>query len=727
MASEIRITADTVQATKAVDALTRTLERAGLSAADIAPQIDTVAVATGQAADAARQASAAGTEHRGVMESLQTSWVNAAAKLAVLRTAWQAVSSVAQQVHQHLMDSATYYDMVPTAAQRAAVITAAAITKGQIEPMALARSQNALVRGDLALTSEQFEILAKSAVVLADKVGGDAADALGALTRALVSGETRSLVEFGIQLELTGTKAEKSAKLLDYLRERYAGVTVEVTNYSDEVAQINNRLKLASLQAGASIDGTASAIARGMAVAKDALRHVVGDYTGLTQSSVQAAERALRKLEDEAKSAVRDATHATMAAFSAWTPDEGTAYIGALQRAVEAQRRARDLAQQVQSYVAQTGVAYDDLYGRIVDADDAQSWLNKHAAELNRLYEKNTNKIKELGNAIMANVLPAMQQWLAHTQDLPLPSVFGAVVRSLAAMAKSDKEIKDLQYTARLADEERARAAREWAEQRRKAAEEARKEELAWGRYYQSLARAEAEDARFWAELQAADDELRRKSEQEWQRLRKQENKIRDEAEKREEAARKKRESERQKEHKKEIERANERLRLIRSETEAISSVILQAATAEKSALEGLSRSDYILRALRDYMRGEALKYAAKSIGYAAEAAAALWLNPPAAPGLAKASALAAAAAAAFGAGAYAAGKLGGNNTGKSTTSSTASQSSSTSSRVGNVEQQRTSVTIVLGRGVIMGNPDDVARAMMAAISDAQRRGTARW
>lgn len=725
MANEIRITADTVQATKAVDALTRTLERAGLSAADIAPKIDTVAVATGQAADAARHASTAGTEHRGVMESLQTSWVNAAAKLAVLRTAWQAVSSVAQQVHQHLMDSATYYDIVPTAAQRAAVITAAAITQGQIEPMALARAQNVLMRSDLQLTSEQFETLAKSAVVLADKVGGNAADALASLTRALVTGETRTLAEFGIQLELTGSKAEKSAKLLDYLRERYASVTVEVTNYSDEIARINTRLKLASLQVGANMDSTASAVARGLAVALDAIRHVVGEYTGLTQSSVQMAARALRQLDAEARKAAKEAVSATSAAVSARFDGDDRAYIEALQRAVDAQKKSLGLARQVQSYVAQTGVAYGDLHGRMWDADLAQRWLVEHAAELNRLYAKNTNKIKKLGNAIVANVLPAMQQWLAYTQDLP--SVFGAVARSLAAMAKSDKEIKDLQYAARLADEKRARAAREWAEQRKKAAEDARKEELAWGRYYQSLARAEAEDARFWAELQAADDDLRRKQEQEWRRLRETEQKIREEAQRREDEARKKRESERQKEHKKEIERANERLRLIRSETEAISSVILQAAMAEKSALDGLSRSDYILRALRDYMRGEALKYAAKSIGYAAEAAAALWINPPAAPGLAKASALAAAAAAAFGAGAYAAGKLGGNNTGKSTTSSTASQSSSTSSRVGKVEQQRASVTIVLGRGVIMGNPDDVARAMMQAISDAQRRGTARW
>jgi len=163
---------------------------------------------------------------------------------------------------------------------------------------------------------------------------------------------------------------------------------------------------------------------------------------------------------------------------------------------------------------------------------------------------------------------------------------------------------------------------------------------------------------------------------------------------------------------------------------EGLSQVTLSALFAEKKAREGLSKTEYLMKQLAAYMKGEALKYAAKSIGYAAEGVAATFWNPPAAAAAFKASALSAAAAAAFGGGAAAAGALAGKSspTSSSTSSGAGARAPDREAVGGTGTTGPASVNIVIQSrgGLLMGTMDDLAREINAGLQQAYRRGVIR-
>jgi hypothetical protein len=139
-----------------------------------------------------------------------------------------------------------------------------------------------------------------------------------------------------------------------------------------------------------------------------------------------------------------------------------------------------------------------------------------------------------------------------------------------------------------------------------------------------------------------------------------------------------------------------------------------------------LSKTEYMMKQLAAYMKGEALKYAAKSIGYLAEGIAASFWNPPAAAAAYKASAVSAAAAVAFGGGAAAAGAMAGKSSGGSS-KSTSSASAPSRETMSGTSTQRSEITVILGgRGVVIGDQDALARAIGEVMGSATRRGVIR-
>jgi hypothetical protein len=101
-----------------------------------------------------------------------------------------------------------------------AIVMADNATKGLIDAADLVNSYNALVRSGAKVTEEQFRIMAVRSVELAKATGVDATEAFKRMTRAIQTGATESLREYGIQLN-EGDKFTK--RQTDAIKQMTAG------------------------------------------------------------------------------------------------------------------------------------------------------------------------------------------------------------------------------------------------------------------------------------------------------------------------------------------------------------------------------------------------------------------------------------------------------------------------------------------------------------------------
>lgn len=96
----------------------------------------------------------------------------------------------------------------------------------------LLKARTRLTTGDFQATEAQMNALAAAAVTLARRLKIDKVEALNMLTDALVGGRgaEKALRQLGIQVELTGTEADKTSQALAVLQNNFAGVEQKAKN-----------------------------------------------------------------------------------------------------------------------------------------------------------------------------------------------------------------------------------------------------------------------------------------------------------------------------------------------------------------------------------------------------------------------------------------------------------------------------------------------------------------
>ena len=671
------------------------------------------------------------------IKGLNTAWVNAAAGMAVIEKAFNMVSSAASGVNQAIRDQAQFFSAVKNDMQLASVQMAMAASDGMIKPMTLAKGANTLMRGDLKLTQDQMDAVAKAAVEIGRATGEDVNQVFDRLSKGILKGSTEAFSEYGIQVSNVGTIQQRQQRILEQVTARYGGLSIAVNDAAEAQDAAANKSQIQMIQ----IAKQADSLSQTWTKFKDFytgefLAGGIDKLFGTSTSRTNQVKEMISNLEDVLGAKTNEInTDTQQLALEkqkyAALKEQGATYadlmvqrdkIDKLDRGiVDKSKEAKDTLNAIGKIVDQNNVSYAN-----------SGWLNAVNYETTALIEDST---KNINYNLVNQERTAASLVLIWKDMLPaVKNVFDAIPITFDLKAwryeGSDQQRKDKENALARAKQQSEAAAAAW--------EQARKEERESIRqFYEDRRTAKAEAA-----LKELDDERRARDaavkDSQDKDLAFEINKDRqrralDEARGEQimsEADRvaKKETSAKKKALDEDLENRKQYVAKTKELVEGLAAVSINAIFAEKKARDGLSRTDYMMKQLAAYMKGEALKYAAKSIGYLAEGVAATFWNPPAAAAAFKASALSAAAAVAFGGGAAAASAAAGSSK-KASSGAASNGASSTPQRetMTGTSTQRTEVTVILGgRGVVIGDQDALARAIGNVMDGATRRGVIR-
>ena len=113
-------------------------------------------------------------------------------------------------------------------------------TKGMIDTMSLMVQRNKIAEAGLDLTAKQYRIVAVAAVKMAQATGQDATAAFERLTKSILMGSSRSLKEFGIDLEETEDQVKAQKESIEKLTAKYGETTVAVETASEALFIMKN-------------------------------------------------------------------------------------------------------------------------------------------------------------------------------------------------------------------------------------------------------------------------------------------------------------------------------------------------------------------------------------------------------------------------------------------------------------------------------------------------------
>jgi hypothetical protein len=716
------------------------------------------------------------------MTALKAGWVNAAAGLTVVEKAFQHVGAAVEKVNQTLREQGQFFSAVKDDAQLAAVQISMAATDGMIKPMALAKGANVLMRGDLKLTQEQFDAVAKAAVELGRATGEDVNNVFDRLSKGILKGSTEAFNEYGITIRATGTIHERQATILKEITSRYQGVGVAARDAGEVMEKTANQTQLAMLQNAQKLDGlsqkwsefkgflatewipggldavlgtslsktnqlkdllwrlrkdvvdndlaTLDEKIRGMDLLYQARKEDrANEYKAFQQNIVEIDEEIKRKMRllelaeliakrnptQEAKDGVRrvekeivelgNARVANLAMMEQYAGRHAqqTSKIGALvAEEIQARKNALDKARDEERALLQIDALQKSGNVSVMSQFEINSQLidiRKEIAELEPGVTRDMQQqaaFLEVGRKAAEGMLSLLQS----VQPGKILSVFGETEEQRKARLKREADEAERKKAAgRAAYAKSMEETEAYLKQQEEAAGKSLDGQLAkFGQHQDAMnaLKKQKDDEAITREQLGYAEEINRKIEQQ-RRIDEARAEIIEQNAKKENEIKKKAEAE-------DLARRKEYVAKTKETIEGLSQVTLNAIFAEKKAREGLSRTDYILKRLQVYMKAEAMKYAAKSLGYLAEGIAATFWNPPAAAAAFKASAVSAAAAAAFGGGAAAAGALGGNNKPSSSgASSSRSGADAQRAEVGATEQRGSVNIIIGGSGVLWG------------------------
>lgn len=125
-------------------------------------------------------------------------------------------------------------------ANREIVTYADSAAKGQVDTLALAQKFNELRLSGIEPTKEQFAALSKAATIYAQSTGEDATAAMNRLTKAITTGSTRALKQFGIDLKTSSSLSETQADALGQMESKFSDLNVELTNNTERMYALEN-------------------------------------------------------------------------------------------------------------------------------------------------------------------------------------------------------------------------------------------------------------------------------------------------------------------------------------------------------------------------------------------------------------------------------------------------------------------------------------------------------
>jgi len=711
------------------------------------------------------------------MQTLKASWINAAAGMTVIEKAFNHVGGALAGVNKLMNDSATFMDAVKDEAGVAAVQMAMAVTEGQIRPMELARQQNVLMRGSLRLTQEQFDLVAKAAVALSDEIGGDANSAFADLSKSLVTGTTKSLAQFGIQIEEGGTKAEKTAKVMEYLSETYGGYSVEVGGAADATEKMNNQIDMQRMLAARSFDGISKMLSKFKTFYMTEFLPGIVDSIAGTKWSVAAQQIGMiNKLTDEAAVSQGAAAKSAIELRNALEQLNGMKYDHRAAGIEKEREQLKLLAIEWKIVSRAANSDYVDEFGE--NAFRIEEKLKLKAQELYDLQKrafatlKPENMTLSEKNELLAKTVNLARLGIIQNQQ----AVSDAEKASALANATGKGMENQAKWNTIIIDgrAEIARLSKLTAEADRQqelmlsgvaaqfsgllplAEKFARLMGVGTGKDAPPLPKSGKTSAGIAVDLQAEANkkmkemEKRRDEEMAASRKKKQDDaqaigeKNRetlianydkeqtilqaalDKKKAAEKVARDKKYEEDLAAYNKDLEARKAYVAKTTELVTGLAQVSLNAIFAEKKARDGLSKSDYMMKQLAVYMRGQALKYAADAIGHTAGGFASLYWNPAGAAALFTAAKFDAAAAVAYGLGSASASAMAGSGSSGSSGSSgkQTTTGAPTKEAVAGTKEQRGNLTIVVGKDAfIIGTVDELMRKINGGLNDARRRG----
>ena len=229
---ELKITANSTQAIQATAALDAQFRKT-------AETMQAGMAKAGQAADGAG-----------------SKWTELASKLSLAKTALSGVSAVFDKFQQSAKERGVLFSQFGADADigAAKLLKYSQAVDYMINANALMRSSNALVNGDLKVSEDRFESVTKAAVEFARRSGEDVNTVLKTLTDSINAGTTRGLKPFGIQLDDTGTKAQKSERILAELHKRFKDIKISVGDAAEDMDKFKNKTKAMELIGGDAIE-----------------------------------------------------------------------------------------------------------------------------------------------------------------------------------------------------------------------------------------------------------------------------------------------------------------------------------------------------------------------------------------------------------------------------------------------------------------------------------------
>jgi hypothetical protein len=121
-------------------------------------------------------------------------------------------------------------------------------TKGLVDTTQLMANANKLSAAGLSVTAKEYESLNKFVVATAQSMGKDATQATTQFMRALATGRTTTLKEFGIDVKAGKTNLETFGKVMNVVTERSKNMEVRIERTSDRIFIFKNHAGTAAGQ-----------------------------------------------------------------------------------------------------------------------------------------------------------------------------------------------------------------------------------------------------------------------------------------------------------------------------------------------------------------------------------------------------------------------------------------------------------------------------------------------
>ena len=323
------------------------------------------------------------------MGALKTSWINAAAGMAVIENVLGKVGGALQSVNQALRDQGQFFSAVKNEFELAAVQMAMAASDGMIKPMTLARGANVLMRGDLALTQEQMNTVAKAAIELGRATGEDVNAVFDRLSKGVLKGSTEAISEYGISVSSTGTIQQRQVAILAEIEKRYGAVTIAVGDAAEAQDKLANEQHLNMMVAAKQFDSWSQKYTRWKGEMVEGLSLITDTIAGTSFSNFEQINRTMKGMlqiqEDTARSrAELEKSYRTWSLVAASDFSSRQERIEAEQKLIgiraellKVSKKAVDQEQIIISYAQQHDFVLTDIFARKKWIEFVQGNINK--------------------------------------------------------------------------------------------------------------------------------------------------------------------------------------------------------------------------------------------------------------------------------------------------------------------------------------------------------------